>query len=125
MDAFYSTGQVARELKVTTTTIRKLCDAGAIRASRSSGGHYRIGAAELDRLKHLDGLPPVPRATLATSANPGPHPMSKKENNGLFADPSVEVVEAAEEAVVSDRQLTTSRNRLEVLKIHSMASRSR
>ena len=85
MDAFYSTGQVARELKVTTTTIRKLCDAGAIRASRSSGGHYRIGAAELERLKKLDGLPPVPRATLAPPTNPGPHPMSKKENNGLLA----------------------------------------
>jgi excisionase family DNA binding protein len=117
MDLFYTTGQMAGELKVSDRTIRNLCTAGIIKASRSPGGHFRIDAVELQRLKQLESLPAIPRATISgNGARQG-----KRNPNELLAEPSTEVIESAEDAFVSDRQLVTDKNRLEQMRVHKEA----
>ncbi len=48
---FYTTAQVAREVGVTPPTIIKWIRQGKIAASTTPGGHRRIAASELDRLR--------------------------------------------------------------------------
>ncbi len=48
---FYTTAQVAREVGVTPPTIIKWIRQGKIVASTTPGGHRRIAASELDRLR--------------------------------------------------------------------------
>src|ERR1017187_4196417 len=55
---FYSTGQVARQLGTTLATIRILCENRVIAAETTPGGHWRVPASEVERLKR-DGLPPI------------------------------------------------------------------
>ena len=57
---FYSTGQVARQLGTTPAAIRVLCENRLIAAETSPGGHWRVPASEVERLKR-DGLPAIPR----------------------------------------------------------------
>jgi hypothetical protein len=57
---FYSTGQVARQLGTTLAAIRVLCENRVIAAETTPGGHLRVPASEVGRLKR-DGLPPIPR----------------------------------------------------------------
>jgi excisionase family DNA binding protein len=83
MDYYYSTGQVAGELHVSSQTIRNLCVSGQIKAERSTGGHYRITHAELERLKALESLPPPPRATMMTASANG----RQATRNELIAPP--------------------------------------
>ena len=60
MELFFSTGQLADELGVSQDLIRRLCQAGAIRAEETPGGQYRIPQSERDKLKSM-GLPNLPR----------------------------------------------------------------
>jgi excisionase family DNA binding protein len=57
---FYATGQVARQLGTTLAAVRVLCENGVIAAETTVGGHWRVPASEVERLKR-DGLPPIPR----------------------------------------------------------------
>jgi excisionase family DNA binding protein len=79
MDRYLTTGQVAQELKTTSQTVRNYCESGVIQATRSAGGHYRIEPAELARLKSLESLPPVARATL--SGNSAGHRLNATQTN--------------------------------------------
>jgi excisionase family DNA binding protein len=117
MDVFYTTGQVARELKVSNQTVRNHCASGVIKASRSAGGHFRIEPAELERLKNLGSLPSVARPALSEN---GTRP-TKKNPNELLAEPSIDVIESAEEAYVSDRQLVRDTHQLHRMKIRKEA----
>jgi excisionase family DNA binding protein len=107
---FYSTGQVARQLDTTLATVRILCENGVVAAETTPGGQWRVPAAEVERLKR-DGLPPIPRPLptesdpLASNGTDGRHGHSE-----LLAQPSDEVVSAADEVAIT-------RSRLEKRKI--------
>jgi excisionase family DNA binding protein len=107
---FYSTGQVARQLGTTPAAVRTLCESGVIAAETTPGGQWRVSAAEVERLKR-QGLPPIPRP-LPTENDPS----ASNGTNGrhghseLLAQPSDEVVAAADEVAIT-------RSRLEKRKI--------
>jgi excisionase family DNA binding protein len=54
-EKFLTTGEVAEQLNVTPMTLRAWFHRGWLQAVRLPGGHLRISAAEVDRLKN--GLP--------------------------------------------------------------------
>jgi len=109
MDRYLTTGQVAQELKTSTQTIRNYCDSGVIKATKSAGGHYRIEPAELERLKSLESLPPVARATLSGNGTRSP---AKRNPNELLSEPSLDAIDAAEDAYRSERELATDTHQL-------------
>ena len=101
---FYSTGQVARQLGTTLAAIRILCDNRVISAQTTPGGHWRVPASEVERLKR-DGLPPIPRplpSEAAPSARNGPGVRPQTE---LLAEPSDEVVSAADQVDITRSML--------------------
>ena len=57
---FYSTGQVASQLGVSQSTVRLLCETGAIQSQSTPGGQLRVPASEVERVKR-EGLPLIPR----------------------------------------------------------------
>jgi hypothetical protein len=116
MQPSYSSGQVAKALRVSTQTIRNLHASGFIEADRSAGGHLRIAPAELERLKALESLPTAARTTGGNSAR-----QTNKTANELLAPPSAGVVQSAEQAFTSNRELVRDTNRLQRLKIHKEA----
>src|ERR1700680_4666609 len=97
---FYSTGQVARQLGTTLATIRVLCENRVIAAETTPGGHWRVPASEVERLKR-EGLPPIPRPLPTETAPParngtaGHHGLPE-----LLAEPSDEVVAAADQVAI-------------------------
>src|SRR5215469_11622419 len=103
MDYFFTTGQAAKELKCSDQTIRNLCAGGQISASSSRGGHYRIAPAEVERLKALESLPAVPRATVPAA----PANIARQPKHELLAPPSVDAIESAEDAFRTERELAT------------------
>ena len=108
IDYFFTTGQVAKELKCSDQTVRNLCANGQIAASRSPGGHYRIAPAEVERIKALESMPAVPRATLiAASAS-----STRQPKHELLAPPSVDAIESAEDAFRTERELATDTHQL-------------
>ena len=60
MEAYFRVGQVAEMLRTSEHHIRRLCVAGLIEAEQSPGGHWRIPASEVDRLRKTR-LPPIPQ----------------------------------------------------------------
>ena len=91
---FYSTGQVARQLGTTLATIRILCENRVLAAETTPGGHWRVPASEVERLKR-DGLPPIPRPLPAESTPPASNgPAGRYGHPELLAEPSDEVVSA-------------------------------
>src|SRR5215472_10742855 len=113
MDYFLTTGQQASELKISSQTIRNLCMSGQIKAERSAGGHYRIAPTELERLKALESLPAVPRATMAAASANG----RQATRNELIAAPTEAAIEAAEDSFIQERKLTGDSHKLARLKI--------
>jgi hypothetical protein len=98
---FYSTGQVARQLGTTAAAVRVLCENRAIASETSPGGHWRIPASEVERLKR-EGLPPIPR--------PLPNPSARSPENGtsnghgcaeFVEEPSDEVALAADRVAIT------------------------
>jgi excisionase family DNA binding protein len=53
---FFSTGQVARQLGTTVAAVRAWCKNGVIAAETTPGGHRRVPASVVQRIKR-DGLP--------------------------------------------------------------------
>jgi excisionase family DNA binding protein len=102
---FYSTGQVARQLGTTPATVRLLCETGAIAAEMTPGGQWRVPAAEVERLKR-EGLPPIPRP-LPPESGPPPSNGTNGRNGHpeLQAQPSDEVVFAADEVAITRSKL--------------------
>ncbi|MGB9454975.1 MAG: hypothetical protein WCB12_02965 [Bryobacteraceae bacterium] len=95
---FFSTGQVARQLGTTLANVRALCDAHAIKAETTPGGHLRVAAAEVERLKR-DGLPPLPRPLPTESGPLARNGKVPRGNSPLLAAPSEEVIDSAEAVV--------------------------
>ena len=49
-----TTTEVAKELHITTTTVVQWCKKGMIKYIRTLGGHRRITASEMNRVKELE-----------------------------------------------------------------------
>src|ERR1017187_7893895 len=102
---FYSTGQVARQLGTTLATIRILCENRILAAETTPGGHWRVSASEVERLKR-DGLPPIPRPLPTESAPPASNGTAGRHGQPeLLAEPSDEVVSAADLVVITRSML--------------------
>jgi hypothetical protein len=107
---FYSTGQVARQLGTTLAAIRVLCEKRLIAAETSPGGHWRVPASEVERLKR-DGLPPIPR--------PLPNPSAPAAGNGTSNDHSYPefVEEPSDEVALAADRVTIMKSTLEQRKV--------
>jgi excisionase family DNA binding protein len=93
----YTTGRAARELKVSQTDLRALCQAGLIAARATTGGHWRIPKGEVQRLRR-EGLPDLPSPALEDSeaqapgaplASGHPHPSLLSAPGGRCGGPGV------------------------------------
>src|SRR5580700_9798260 len=94
---FYSTGQVARQLGTTLAAVRVLCENRVIAAETTPGGHWRVPASEVERLKR-NGLPPVPRPLPAESAPPAKNgTVSHYDETEFVAEPSDDVLFASDQ----------------------------
>lgn len=105
-----SLGQVARALRISTTTARRWADDGRLRVTRTAGGHRRFPVSEVQRLLAERGRPrvapaqPPPRALPALARLVEAHGVALAElgwrglygelRAGFFVDP--EGVAAAE-----------------------------
>jgi hypothetical protein len=110
----YRVGQAAKDCGVSSYKIRRLCESGLIDAE-FSGKQWQIPAGEVDRLKR-DGVPSAPKIVDTDDAEPSRAPNAKAAT-ALLADPSPEMIAAAEEAEMSGQQLTVSKNKLEQNKV--------
>ena len=120
MEIYFTAPQAAAQLGLSDRTVRNLCASDAMAAARTAGGHYRIAASEIERLK---SLPAIPRATATSAAGNGaPAAVKKNAAHELLAAPSALVIAAAETAYVSDRELAADANRLQRLKLHREAT---
>lgn len=98
---FYSTGQVARQLGTTLAAIRILCENRVIASETTPGGHLRVPASEVERLKR-DGLPPIPRPLPTGSApSAGKAVAGSRGSSEYRAEPSDEVESAAEMVAIT------------------------
>src|SRR5712692_4574805 len=96
---FFSTGQAARELNTTQARIRALCESGAIEATSTPGGQWRIDREEVQRLKR-DGLPAVPRPMPEPDhALAGAAGRLRRSSATLLAEPSEAVIQSGEQVV--------------------------
>src|ERR1019366_7068351 len=98
---FYPTGQVARQLDTTLAVIRLLCENRLIASETTPGGHLRVPAAVVERLKR-EGLPPIPRPLPTESAPPARHGTADRHDHTEYlAKPSDEVVSAADQVDIT------------------------
>jgi hypothetical protein len=81
-----------------------LCENRAIAAETTPGGHLRVPASEVERLKR-DGLPPIPRPLPTESAPPARNGLAGHGHPELLAKPSDEVVSAADLVAITRSML--------------------
>jgi hypothetical protein len=113
---YFTTGQAAHQLSASQAQIRALCDAGAVESESTPGGQYRIPAGEVERLKRT-GLPSVPRPLPQETAPAARNGRTRHGHPELLADPSQNVVTAAEEVVVTGNLLRKRRIELELAEV--------
>ena len=111
-ESFYRSGQVAKQLGVSSYHIRRLCEVGAITAEITAGQQWRIPGSEISRLRK-EGIPDVPvesedgeddsTRTSYDETDPDEPP------EGLLAAPSEELIEAAEEVKIVESRLKKRR----------------
>src|ERR1039458_7133477 len=111
-ESFYRSGQVAKQLGVSSYHIRRLCEVGAITAEITAGQQWRIPGSEIARLRK-EGIPDVPvesedgeddsTRTSYDETDPDEPP------EGLLAAPSEELIEAAEEVKIVESRLKKRR----------------
>jgi excisionase family DNA binding protein len=106
-EAYYRTGQAAKQLGVSSYHVRRLCEAGEIAAEISAGQQWKIPVAEIARLKR-DGVPPVPVTVDEESADveSNGEPVAPE---GLYANPSDQLIEAAEDVKIAENRLQKRR----------------
>jgi hypothetical protein len=90
---------------VSSYHVRRLCEAGEIAAELSDGQQWRLSAAEIARLKK-EGVPPVPHEIAGPKEDP---PDDDDIPEGLYANPSDSVIEAAEEVKIVESRLRKRR----------------
>ena len=122
--SFYTTGQAAKELGVSSYRIRRLCEAGLIADAEFDARRWLIPVSTVKRLTS-EGVPPTPRTVDAEATElPRKNGATARSQNrhALLAEPSDDTVRAAEEALISENQLAVSKNRLEQLKVKKQAT---
>src|SRR5580658_9261136 len=104
-DVYFSTGQAARELRITQAKVRALCESEAIDSICTDGGQYRISKEEIERLKR-EGLPAIPRPLPeAVHTRAVPPARSNRGEGALLAEPSKVVIDSAEEVVCLENEV--------------------
>src|SRR5215475_27223 len=107
----YRVGQAAKELGLSSYRVRRLAETGRIDAE-FSGQQWQIPSGEVERLKR-DGVPPTPKIVDSDDVETSRSPNAKENGTPtLLADPSPEMVAAAEQAEMSGRELTVAENKL-------------
>jgi len=112
-ESYYRTGQVAKQLGVSSYHVRRLCEAGEIAAEITNGQQWKIPASEVARLRR-EGLPEIPLELKDEDAQfrDTPDARTRPPNDvpeGLLAAPSAEVIGAAEEVKVAESRLQKRR----------------
>lgn len=90
---FYTTGDIARMLGMSPTTIFRAIEGGHLPASTTPGGHYRVSRQDLEAFMAKNKLPlsllkPPSNVVLIVEDNPAELRMFKRH---LQADPDLEV----------------------------------
>jgi hypothetical protein len=106
---FYRVGQVGKQLGLSSYKIRRLAESGLIPDAEFSGSQWHIPVAAVERMKK-EGVPPLPKVvdTDHEGGSPSANPKDRAPTT-LLAEPSDEMVRAAEEAEMSGRQLTVAK----------------
>jgi hypothetical protein len=111
---FFSSGQAAKELKISSYRVRRLCETGLIPGVElTESGQWLIPPGEIARISK-EGVPSTPKTVDADAPESKPNAAG---NPSLLAEPSELLVDAAEQAEISNRDLTTAKNELERKKI--------
>jgi excisionase family DNA binding protein len=102
MELFFRISEAARELGISSNALRRLIEAGQVKGQTMPGGHLRIAASEVERLKR-DGIPsaprPLPNGTEAAESEDGPiRPAVRPTTRGIIPS-SVEAAESEPEVV--------------------------
>lgn len=113
IEGYWRTTQAAGQLGIPPRQLRKLCEAGLVEAEQTAGGQWRIPMAEVERLKR-EGVPPAP---LTAEAETKPKAAQQNGSAVLLAPPSSAVVDAAEQALISENTLKTKRNHVDVRRL--------
>src|SRR5215471_8808896 len=111
-ETYFRSGQAAKFLQISSRDMRRLCELGMIEAEFSDGRQWRIPTSEVEKLQRL-GVPPIPSGDLAPHESNG---RSTRSGQGLLAPPSASATGSAEEALMSEHELTIARNRVERLR---------
>jgi excisionase family DNA binding protein len=113
-ESYYRSGQAAKQLGVSSHHIRRLCEAGEIAAELTHGQQWKIPASEVARLKK-EGVPPIPqKIDREEDLEEPPERAGADVPKGLYAFPSQEVIEAAEEVKITENRLRKRRLEREV-----------
>jgi hypothetical protein len=115
---FYRTGQVAKQLGISSYRVRALCETGLIPdAGLTEGGQWIVPASAVQKLSR-DGVPPTPKTidTTAVSANGGGRPV-RRNPNPLIAKPSTDAVDAAEDSFINERKLAADTHKLARMRV--------
>ncbi len=110
MDGFYRIGQASKQVGVSSYHLRRLCEAGAIDAELTSGNQWRVPIAEIARLKR-EGVPPIPQKLSQEEDRQEPADEPREVPDGLYAAPSEDVIDSAEQVAITENRLR--RRRLE------------
>jgi excisionase family DNA binding protein len=106
MTEYLRTGQAAKELGVSSHHIRRLCESGEIAAELTRGQQWRIPISEIARLKK-QGVPPIPADLQPEPEEEEPPPPEVPPD--LYAEPSQEVIQAAEQVKIVESQVRKRR----------------
>src|SRR5260370_1624291 len=98
-------GQVGGRPGTTLATIRTLCESHGIASETTPGGHLRVPAAEVERLKK-SGVPAIPRRLPTASAPPARTGTANHDDEPEFlALPSDEVALAGDQVAIAKSML--------------------
>jgi len=117
-EAHYTTGQAAKELGTSSYNVRRLCEAGIIQSELTAGGHWRIPASAVAKLKR-DGIPPIPqvlREDAETDRSRNGHEGYDRPTEGRrepHHQPSCELIASAESVEITANELKRRKIELE------------
>ena len=112
LEGFYRIGQASKQLGISSYQLRRLCQAGALDAELTSGNQWKIPISEISRLQQ-EGVPPIPQRLSEqeqqTPSLPIPQERRTRLPEGLYAEPSDGVIDAAEEVAITENRLRKRR----------------
>lgn len=105
----YRTGAAARQLSISSYQLRRLCEAGLVRAEITASGQWQIPASEVARLAR-EGVPPLPQTQPDDMTAPPQSRTRGRDQEGTWpikqsAAASKEVITAAAEVAITEHRL--------------------